>query len=213
MQATSLIRWFPAFSIIGMLGLGMGIPGAIATPQHPHSTPEHSSRLLEPTSQQPVRSDVLESLLMAQATMDVVDAAIAQGSFRTFIQLLSQLGMEEDLRGFGRFTVFAPTDAAFDALPEEVMEVLAGDRNLLARVLSNHVISSGTPYTSDTVTSTVSVRTLQGNEVEIRRRGNSLSVDGHRVIIPDITAENGVIHGIDTLLISDDLMLEIQQQL
>ena len=94
-------------------------------------------------------------LLAAQAQQDIIDTATAEGSFQTLLQLLSELGMTEDLRGYGRFTVFAPTDAAFAALPPDVLAKLSSDRDLMAKVLAYHVISSVSPLTSAQISAPV----------------------------------------------------------
>ncbi|MEB3357353.1 MAG: fasciclin domain-containing protein [Synechococcales bacterium] len=141
-----------------------------------------------------------------EAEADVVDVAIAQGSLNTLVNLLSELGMLEDLRGYGRFTVFAPTDAAFAALPENVQALLASDRELLADVLAYHVVADSTPLYADQVDSTLTLRTLERGEIEVRSRRGTLYVNDTPVIEEDIPATNGVIHVIDQVLLPPDLL-------
>jgi uncharacterized surface protein with fasciclin (FAS1) repeats len=148
---------------------------------------------------------------VAQAQQDIIDTAAAAGAFQTLLQLLNELGMTEDLRGYGRFTVFAPTDAAFAAVPPEVMEKLSADRALMSQVLAYHVISSASPLVSSQINTPVSVRTLERGEIRITKRRGRLYVNNARVIDADIEANNGVIHAIDQVLIPDDLMSEIRR--
>jgi uncharacterized surface protein with fasciclin (FAS1) repeats len=150
---------------------------------------------------------------LAQADGDIVDTAIAAGDFTTLISLLDELGMAEDLRGFGRFTVFAPTDAAFAGVPDEIMQVLMSDRELLADVLAYHVVAAGEPYLSENVTEPLELRTLERSTIDLNRRGRNLYVNDVRVIDADIEASNGVIHAIDEVLIPEGGMPEILPQL
>ena len=151
-------------------------------------------------------SSVFSSSTIAQADLDIVDTAMSEGSFDTFLHLFQELGMQEDLRGYGRFTVFAPVDEAFEALSEEAMTTLLSDRELLAKVLSYHVIASGTPLYSDDITSTTTQRTLERSEIEIRPRGSRIFVNNVRVIEEDIEAINGVIHAINEVLLPPDVI-------
>jgi uncharacterized surface protein with fasciclin (FAS1) repeats len=135
---------------------------------------------------------------------------MADGSFTTLLSLLDELGMTEDLRGYGRFTVFAPTDAAFAAVPANIMTALQGDRDLMAKVLAYHVIAAAEPMTTDTISGSMDVRTLERSEVEIARRSGNLYVNDVRVVDADMEAENGVIHAIDEVLIPPDVLSAIR---
>ncbi len=177
-----------------LLAIGLCITGSTSVSSRPQ--PESLGTRQHPTNQ---------VLTIAQAELDIVDTAELNGSFTTFLALFEELGMQEDLRGFGRFTVFAPTDDAFEALDEQVLAALAGDRELLAKVLSYHVIASGSPFYADDITGTTTQRTLERSEVELRRRRGRIYVNGVQVIDADIEASNGVIHGIDEVLIPPDV--------
>lgn len=150
------------------------------------------------------RSVLVQSKQEAEA--DVVDVAIAQGSLTTLVGLLDELGMAEDLRGYGRFTVFAPTDAAFEAVPENVRQLLLSDRELLADVLAYHVVAGSTPIYAEEVDETLTLRTLERGEIEVGSRRGTLYVNGATVIEEDIPASNGVIHVIDQVLLPPDLL-------
>jgi len=201
-------------SVTGWVGIGLILTApAFANPNAlPSAEQQSGDRLASPSLSQ-LLPPVLQQagLLVAEARQDVIDTAAAKGSFNTLLQLLNQLGMTEDLRGFGRFTVFAPTDAAFAAVPPDVMKKLSDDRALMSRVLAYHVISSGRPLTSDQISSPVSVKTLERSEVRITRRNGRLSVNDVRVINADIQATNGVIHAIDQVLIPPDVAAELKR--
>ena len=178
----------------------LGLASIEATSARAQFLPDDSLHPVAFTLQEPL------GWLQADAELDVVDVAVQNGSLDTFVSLLDELGMAEDLRGYGRFTVFAPSDEAFAAVDRDLMEILAGDRELLAEVLAYHVIASGTPVYSEDITATMSVRTLARSEVEIRERRNTLYVNGARVIDADIEASNGVIHVIEDVLLPPDIV-------
>ncbi len=148
-------------------------------------------------------------VLVAQ-NQDVVDTAIAHGSLNMMMGLFEELGMAEDLRGYGRFTLFAPTDNAFRAVPANVFQALASDRELMARVLAYHIVASSSPLGSNDISGTASYRTLERSDVEVRSRGRRIYVNDARVIEKDIAATNGVIHIIDRVLIPEDVLAQIQ---
>ncbi|NER00601.1 MAG: fasciclin domain-containing protein [Cyanothece sp. SIO2G6] len=141
--------------------------------------------------------------IVAQAEGDVVDVAVNHGSFSTLVTLLQTLGMEEDLRGYGRFTVFAPTDAAFAALSPAVQAALLDESNreLVAQILAYHVVASGVPLYAEDITDTMVLRTLERGDIELQPDGRSVLVNGVEVIEADIEARNGVIHAIPQVLI------------
>lgn len=162
-----------------------------------------------PSTQADLFSSIPLTAPMAQAEGDIVDVALADGSFLTLISLLEQLGMAEDLRGYGRFTVFAPTDEAFQDVPNAILEALLADRELMAKVLAYHVVSGADPLYADDLRSVDQLRTLSRGEIEIDRRRGSFYVNDARVIATDIEASNGVIHAIDQVLIPSDVMSQI----
>ncbi|MGB3494458.1 MAG: fasciclin domain-containing protein [Elainellaceae cyanobacterium] len=166
-----------------------------------------SAQFLPDSLPEPLSSLVF---IQADAELDIVDTAMQLDSIDTFIDLMSDLGMAEDLRGYGRFTVFAPSDAAFAAVDADIMAMLSSDRDLLADVLAYHIIALGTPLYSEDITSTVTVRTLERSEVEIRERRRSIYVNEAEVIEADIEASNGVIHIIDQVLLPPDVLTRVR---
>ncbi len=128
---------------------------------------------------------------------NLVDTAAANGSFKTFGKALDRAGMTETLRGEGPFTVFAPTDAAFEKLPAGKLESLFKPENKeeLVSVLNYHVVS-GRKTTAD-VGKWEAARTVNGQSAPIILKDDQLSIDGALVTSADIGSSNGLIHGID----------------
>lgn len=143
---------------------------------------------------------ILMSVTAAQAD-DIVDTAIAAGSFETLVAAVQAAGLVDTLRGEGPFTVFAPTDEAFAALPEGTVESLLQEENRdqLVSILTYHVIP-GKVMSSDIAGQTLSVETVQGMELAIDAT-DGVRVGEATVVTADVEASNGVIHVIDTVLI------------
>lgn len=131
---------------------------------------------------------------------DIVDTAVAAGSFNTLAKALSAAGLVDALKGEGPFTVFAPTDEAFAKLPPGTLEDLLKPENKdkLAAILKYHVVSGNVG--SAEVVKLTSAKTLQGGEVKIATEGG-VTVDGAKVVKTDIACTNGVIHVIDTVIL------------
>ncbi len=128
----------------------------------------------------------------------IVDIAVGSGSFETLVTALKAAGLVETLQGQGPFTVFAPTDEAFAKLPAGTVEALLADKAKLTEVLTYHVVA-GQVLAADVVSLSSAV-TLQGGSLAIDT-SNGVKVGGANVVQTDITASNGVIHVIDTVLL------------
>ena len=137
-------------------------------------------------------------------TRDVVDTAIAAGSFKTLAKALDAAGLVTTLKGAGPFTVFAPTDEAFAKLPAGTLEALLQPENKpkLQRILTSHVVA-GRVMAADVV-KTSSAKAVSGETLTIASRDGGVTVDGARVVKTDITATNGVIHVSDSLILPKD---------
>jgi len=133
------------------------------------------------------------------AQLNVVQTAAAAGQFKTLVSLVKQAGLAKTLSGTGRFTVFAPTDAAFAKVPKATLKQLAADKAKLRAVLLYHVVSGR--LTAAKVTKLRSAKTLNGAAVRIRVSGGMVYVNGARVVKPNVSASNGVIHVINRVLI------------
>lgn len=137
----------------------------------------------------------------AQQTRDIVDTAVAAGSFTTLAKALTAADLVATLKGPGPFTVFAPTDDAFAKLPAGTLENLLKPENkaMLRRVLTYHVVP-GRVMAADVVKVT-SAKAVSGDTLAIEAGRGTVMVDEARVVKTDIAASNGVIHVIDTVLL------------
>lgn len=135
-------------------------------------------------------------------SMDVVDTAVDAGSFTTLVAAVQAAGLVETLKGEGPFTVFAPTDDAFAALPEGTVEslLLPENKDQLAAILTYHVVP-GKVMSSD-LSNNMMATTVQGSDVTIMTEGGVM-VDGANVVQADIEASNGVIHVIDAVILPE----------
>jgi uncharacterized surface protein with fasciclin (FAS1) repeats len=134
---------------------------------------------------------------------DIVDTAVAAGSFTTLAQALTTAGLVETLKGPGPFTVFAPTDAAFAKLPKGTVENLLKpeNRETLRRILTSHVVA-GRVGSADVVKLT-SAKAVSGDTLPIVARDGTVTVGKARVVKTDVAATNGVIHVIDTVILPE----------
>jgi uncharacterized surface protein with fasciclin (FAS1) repeats len=130
---------------------------------------------------------------------NIVETAASAGKFKTLTTLLKRAGLVRALEGKGPYTVFAPTDAAFAKVPKATLARLARNRAKLRSVLLFHVARGR--LTAAKVTQRRSVTTLNRRRLAIRVRGGNVFVGGARVVTPDVTASNGVIHVINKVLI------------
>jgi uncharacterized surface protein with fasciclin (FAS1) repeats len=130
---------------------------------------------------------------------NIVQTAAEAGKFKTLASLLKRAGLVKTLAGEGPYTVFAPTDAAFAKVPKATLARLARNRAKLRSVLLLHVAKGR--LTAAKVTKRRSVKTLNGRRLAIRVRRGKVFVGGARVITPDVTASNGVIHVINKVIV------------
>lgn len=128
---------------------------------------------------------------------DLVDTAVAAGSFKTLAAALTAAGLVDTLKGKGPFTVFAPTDEAFAKIPKADLDALLKDKAKLTSVLTYHVVA-GKVMAADVKAG--KVKTVQGSELTVST-STGVSVDNAKVIKTDIIADNGVIHVIDAVII------------
>jgi uncharacterized surface protein with fasciclin (FAS1) repeats len=128
---------------------------------------------------------------------DIVDTAVSAGSFNTLVAAVKAAGLVDTLKGAGPFTVFAPTDAAFAKLPAGTVDALLKDIPKLKKILTYHVVS-GKVMAADVV-KLKSAATVEGSSVKIDA-SNGVKVNDSKVTTPDVAADNGVIHIIDTVL-------------
>ncbi len=136
--------------------------------------------------------------MAADAPKDIVDTAVAAGSFNTLAKLLTDAGLVETLKGAGPFTVFAPTDEAFAAVPAETLAALGADKALLTKVLTYHVVP-GTVMAADIKPGDVA--TVAGPTIKLSVVDGKVMVNESTVTTADVVASNGVIHVIDKVML------------
>jgi uncharacterized surface protein with fasciclin (FAS1) repeats len=134
------------------------------------------------------------------APKDIVDTAAAAGDFNTLLAAATAAGLVETLKGDGPLTVFAPTDAAFAALPAGTVDNLLKPENKdqLVKVLTYHVVA-GKAEAKDVVGMDM-VTSVEGSEIDITAEGGKVMVNDATVVAADIAASNGVIHVIDKVI-------------
>jgi uncharacterized surface protein with fasciclin (FAS1) repeats len=130
---------------------------------------------------------------------DIVDTAVAAGSFKTLAQLLTAADLIGVMKGPGPYTVFAPTDEAFAKVPKDVLDGLGRDKAKLAEVLKYHVLTS--KWTTDDIKLVKQTGTAQGKSVTFGTAGAAITVNGAKVVKPNVDCTNGTIHVIDAVLL------------
>lgn len=145
-----------------------------------------------------VASLALASPALAQPK-DIVDTAVAAGSFKTLAKLLTDADLVGVMKGPGPYTVFAPTDEAFAKVPKDVLDGLAKDRAKLQAVLKYHVLTS--KWTSDDIKLVKQTGTAEGRAVSFATSGGTLTVNGAKVVKANVDCANGMIHVIDAVLL------------
>ncbi|MEM7810380.1 MAG: fasciclin domain-containing protein [Planctomycetota bacterium] len=132
---------------------------------------------------------------------DIVDTAVAAGGFTTLVAAVKAADLVETLKGDGPYTVFAPTDEAFAALPEGTLDdlLLPENKEKLTQILLYHVVPGRVPASD--VVNLVGADTAAGQKVSIAVEGDAVKVDGATVVSTDVEATNGLIHVIDAVLL------------
>lgn len=137
---------------------------------------------------------------MSDTKHDIVDTAVAAGSFKTLVAAVTAAGLVETLKGAGPFTVFAPNDDAFAKLPAGTVAELVKPENKakLTSILTLHVMS-GKVMAADVTGKKLSPKSVQGEELHVDGT-HGVTVNGAKVVSADIACSNGVIHVIDTVI-------------
>jgi len=133
---------------------------------------------------------------------DIVDTAVKAGSFKTLVAAVQAAGLVDTLKGTGPFTVFAPTDAAFAALPPGTVENLLKPENKdkLVAVLSYHLVP-GKVMAADLAGNKTDAATVQGGKIAVDATKGGVMVNDAKVVTADVAADNGVIHVIDKVIL------------
>ena len=142
------------------------------------------------------------SITVNSLSTTVVDIIVGSEDHNTLETAVIAAGLVDALSGEGPFTVFAPTDAAFDALPEGTLDAVLADMDLLTSILTHHV-ASGSVMSTD-LSDGMMVTTLNGTELTVSINDNGVMIDNAMVTVADIMADNGVVHVINAVLIPEE---------
>ena len=157
----------------------------------------------EATAEATAEAEAEAGLTEEMSVGTIVDVASAGADFSTLVAAITAANLGETLSGEGPFTVFAPTNEAFAALPEGVLDalLLPENKDALAKILTYHVVP-GHVMAGDLVGAmAMPVATVNGADITITEDGGTVSVNGAHVVSADIEASNGVIHAIDQVLL------------
>jgi transforming growth factor-beta-induced protein len=197
-----IMQKFTFVSLFIVLSLLLAACGAQATaePTQAPPTPMPTEEPVEEAAEEPAPA----------AAPSIVDIAIQDGRFTTLVTALEAAGLVETLQGEGPYTVFAPTDEAFAALPEGALDGLLADSEALSGVLLYHVVSGAVKAADVVSLDGQEVATASGEAIEVMLDGGSVMINEAKVIITDIEGSNGVIHVIDAVLLppADEMAAE-----
>ena len=138
----------------------------------------------------------------AASAKDLVETAMAAGQFSILLKAATEVGLDKTLAQPGPYTVFAPTDAAFSALPPGMLEMLMKpeNKNMLMQVLGYHTLF-GHLATKDLKDDKSAAKATNGQAVILEKKGGGVMVNESKIVEPDIAADNGAIHVIDKVLL------------
>ncbi|OLS15337.1 MAG: beta-Ig-H3/fasciclin [Promethearchaeota archaeon CR_4] len=133
---------------------------------------------------------------------DIIEVAGSTKGLSIFVQAVKAAGLEEKLRSKGPFTVFAPTDDAFKKIPAGMaaVESLLKNKQKLTTLLYHHILTG--QHSTGQLANVHTVKTVQGEKITIDVVGGKVKVMGAKLMQPDIRAQNGVIHAIDTVILN-----------
>ncbi|MEG3940214.1 MULTISPECIES: fasciclin domain-containing protein [unclassified Microcoleus] len=190
--------------LTGFAGV-IGASALIGFPAWAHINSNTNVKNATPTQQVAENMKPMASPTPMAATKDIVAIASGDAQFKTLTKALGAAGLVTTLKGKGPFTVFAPTDAAFAALPKGTLENLLKPANKakLTKILTYHVVSGAVLSTS---LKSGEVKTVEGMPVKVVVAPGKVTVGGANVVKADIKASNGVIHVIDKVLMPPDGM-------
>jgi len=146
----------------------------------------------------PTTEPTTEQTTVPSEEMDIIETATEAGTFTTLLVALDAANLTETMKGNGPFTVFAPTDAAFEALPAGTFDSLLQNKTELTRVLTYHVVAGN--YMSAEIAGMSNLTSLEGSTLTIKT-DRGVMVEGANVTTADIECSNGVIHVIDAVML------------
>jgi uncharacterized surface protein with fasciclin (FAS1) repeats len=136
---------------------------------------------------------------------DIVDTAMSAGTFSTLVTAITIAGLDTTLKSPGPFTVFAPSDDAFSKLPSGTVESLLEDVLALRKILEYHVVSG--KIAASEAANLKTATTVEGEDLRLEASNGTVKVNDAQVVMPDIEADNGVIHVIDAVLLPGSVTL------
>jgi uncharacterized surface protein with fasciclin (FAS1) repeats len=134
------------------------------------------------------------------AAQTIVDVAAGNPDFSTLVTALKAAGLDKTLAGTGPFTVFAPNNAAFNKIPKADLDALLANKAELTKVLTYHVVTGKVAAADVMKMDGKMAKTVEGSDLKVSIKGQSVEINNATVIKADIGASNGVIHGVDTVL-------------
>jgi uncharacterized surface protein with fasciclin (FAS1) repeats len=137
----------------------------------------------------------------------IFDVVVNSDVHTTLETAIFAADLDETLSGAGSFTLFAPTDAAFDALPEGTLEAVLADNDLLTAILTYHAV--GATVLSTDLSNNMTASTLNGQDIIVRLEGGGVFINNAQVTIADISADNGVVHVLDAVLLPSNSVFDI----
>jgi uncharacterized surface protein with fasciclin (FAS1) repeats len=152
------------------------------------------------TTTEEITEPVVEEVVVAEAPTTVVDVAVGSPDHTTLVAAVTAAGLAETLSGTGPFTIFAPTNAAFDALPAGTVDGLLKpeSKDALTGILTYHVVA-GNVMAADLTDGQV-VKTLNGQDLKVYIKDGKVMINGANVTAADLKGSNGVIHVVDAVL-------------
>ena len=187
------MRKFRSANRIAVAALASMLAGGLAWAEEPATKKDAAE----------VSKESKEGAEKPAAAKDIVDTAVAAGSFGTLVTAVKAAGLVETLKGTGPFTVFAPTDEAFAKIPAEKLKELLKPENKekLKGILTYHVVSGKVDAAK--ASKLTSAATVQGKEIKIKAENGTVTINDAKVVKADIEASNGVIHVIDKVLMPE----------
>ena len=186
----------PIAILVPALAIAIAACSAASTPSPAPTTASTPS----PAPTTATSPSAAPSASAAATAKDIVQTATEAGSFSTLLTAVEAAGLVETLQGEGPYTVFAPTDEAFAALPAGTLDGLLADKDALKKVLLYHVASGA--VSSDQVVGLTSVNSVEGSPIAIAVKDGMVYLnDSAKVVSPDVMASNGVIHVIDEVIL------------
>ncbi len=186
---------------------------ACSTASTPEVVSEPAVPAVEESHKNSMPEDDMEEVANQELSKTIVDIAVKDGRFTTLVTALTEAGLVDALLADGPFTVFAPTDEAFAALPEGALEGLLADNDALTNVLLYHVVD-GKVMAADVVgLNGQEVVTLSGDQIMVSADDMGVMINDFNVVITDIEASNGVIHVVDAVILPAEEMVETDEMI